>query len=110
MSPPYHDLNLVQNDFELAEYNLEQTRHCSVTNGKRGLIIVSELLANALTKSKGLLHRELKTMYEQIQFLIHRADNEWDLVRRRLLHLKVALQSIHSFNLFMPEVEALAMA
>lgn len=110
MSSPYHNLNAVQNDLELIEYNLEQARHCSVTNGKRGLMIVSELLASALAKSKGFLYRELKMVHEKIQKLMHYADNEWDLVRRKMLYLKIALQSIHSFNLSMPEVEALAMA
>ena len=107
---PTPTTEIVQNDLELAIYNLEQARHCSVTNGKRGLMIVSELLASAVAKSKGFLYRELKMVHEKIQKLMHHADNEWDLVRRKMLYLKVALQSIHSFNLSIPEVEALAMA
>ena len=109
MSPPIAE-TAQNDDLELAIYNLEQARHCSVTNGKRGLMIVSELLASAIAKSKGWLFSNLKMAHNQIQNLLRRADSNWDLVRQTMLYIKAWLQSIQSFDLNMPELVALARA
>lgn len=79
---------------DIAIYDIEQSRHCSLDNGVRGIRITAIWIRKAVSICQGAVARLLTKLHKRLDILSDMTNRSWDAVIDELAYIQRYLHSI----------------